>query len=179
MSKRSRRCWTDREVDDAVVRPLGPTFPGLAEPSTAAAELNGAFDIVNQRMGWQDVAGRQILLVPCNRPADALGVIAWQGQRLSCAEICATLRSWEERFAAIPVALDAWGATLLIGSPPTMRDQALRLAAELAAITTVEDMHEDGDLQRLAEALLSSPEPTRAAGHGEFTSRHWRLNVDD
>ncbi len=78
----ARRCWADRAFSPSVIRPLDTAFPGLAGPLTAVPELDGPFDIVDEKMGWQDVAGRQILLVPCNRPADALGVIAWEGQRL-------------------------------------------------------------------------------------------------
>jgi hypothetical protein len=75
--------------------------------------------------------------VSCRRPADAIGVAGWTGainvwQRP--AQVSAVLRSWEDRFGAIVVGLGFATITLLVPRPPTTDDDALRVAAEVAAL---------------------------------------------
>jgi hypothetical protein len=105
--------------------PFGPEFPGLASAQPLIEEELRA-----------DPAGSALLgLVSCRRPADATGVAGWMGaiNRRTPAELSAVLRSWEDRFGAIPVGLGFATLTLLVSRPPTTRDDALRVAAEVAA----------------------------------------------
>jgi hypothetical protein len=50
------------------------------------------------------------------------------------AEVSAVLRSWEDRFGAVLVGLSFGTMTLLVTRPPTSDDEALRVAAEVAAL---------------------------------------------
>jgi hypothetical protein len=52
----------------------------------------------------------------------------------SSAEVSAVLRSWEDRFGAILVGLAFATMTLVVTRPPTSDDDALRVAAEVAAL---------------------------------------------
>jgi hypothetical protein len=164
------RWW--EEVHPDLTGPFGTAFPGLAAPSDAQVSGGNSFAPVDDELGWQygREPGRQILLVPCHRPADALGVIAWQGQRLGAAEICAMLRSWEERFAAFPIAADGSSITLAVGAPPTTAEQALRLAAEMTAVASPEE-----DVAGTAEALVGPPQSTLS---NDLTPTCWRLDFD-
>lgn len=106
--------------------PFGPEFPGLAPAQPLADEELVA-----------DPAGSALLgLVSCRRPADAIGVAGWLGaiNRRTPAEVSAVLRSWEDRFGAIPVGLGFATLTLVVSRPPITRDDALRVAAEVAAL---------------------------------------------
>jgi Domain of unknown function (DUF4253) len=49
-------------------------------------------------------------------------------------EVSAVLRSWEERFGAMVVGLGFATVTLLVTRPPRTDDDALRVAAEVAAL---------------------------------------------
>ena len=172
------RWWESSDFNPAAIAPFGKPFPGLAQRSTTTSEDAAPFRVVNEKLGWQDTPGRQILLVPCNRPTDVLEVIGWRGQRLEVAEVCAMLRSWEERFAAVPIALDAWATTLAVGRPPTTMEQALHLAVEMAAVSTVETIYYDHDLRTLAAKLLWTPGMPKQPLHGDFTPTHWCLDFD-
>jgi Domain of unknown function (DUF4253) len=94
-----------------------------------------------------------VLLVPCNRPADALIALGHRPETTDAAELGSVLRSWEERFSAVPVELTPSTVTLAVGAPPTTADQALRLAAELHAIAPADDGAREGHLRDLASLL--------------------------
>jgi hypothetical protein len=107
--------------------PFGSTFPGLAPPGpdtgAVAVEL--------------PAGGRaRIGLVSCRRPADAVALIGWTGavNVRSATEVSAVLRSWEDRFGAILVGLGFATITLLVTRPPTRAEDAVHLAAEVAAL---------------------------------------------
>lgn len=107
--------------------PFGPGFPGLApaQPPSDATPL----ELV-------DAAGARLGLVSCRRPADVPALVGWLGtiNVTGAAEISAVLRSWEDRFGAILVGLGFATITLLVTRPPTTDDDALRVAAEVAAL---------------------------------------------
>ncbi len=106
--------------------PFGPAFPGLAAtfPPRDGDPL----------MAEADGAGR-LGLVSCRRPADAIALAGWTGtiNRIEAAEVSAVLRSWEDRFGAVLVGLGFATVTLLVPRPPVSHDDALRVAAEVAA----------------------------------------------
>ncbi|NYJ03908.1 DUF4253 domain-containing protein [Petropleomorpha daqingensis] len=126
--------------------PFHPTFPGLAPMQQGPPVETFAPATGSSRIG----------LVSCRRPADAIGVVGWEGainkwQR--AAEVSAVLRSWEDRFGAIVVGLGFATITLLVTRPPETDDDALRVAAEVAALCP--------DALWQPEALM--PDPPRDA----------------
>jgi hypothetical protein len=135
--------------------PVAP-FPGMAAASpSAAGPLRGdPFDEINddaKREQWEPP--RRLLLVPCHRPADALAVLDWNFSQIPMPLVATVLRSWEERLAAVVVALEPSAITLHIGAPPATIEQALGVAAELMA--TVEAGFDELTQQGLAQLLLT------------------------
>jgi Domain of unknown function (DUF4253) len=159
---------------------FGLPFPRLAAASLASpSRAPDTFRVLDRPLPW-GTAGRRLLLVPCNRPADALSVLGMRGTKLDTADRRAILRSWEERFSVVPVDLSPSLVTFAVGAPPTSRDQALCLAAEMCAITATDECFDRGGIEVLARRLMP----------GEFddeswwdriglTSRFWRLNLDE
>jgi hypothetical protein len=107
--------------------PFGPSFPGLA-PQLASMDV----DPLVAAAGGASRLG----LVSCRRPADALALAGWTGtvNRIEPVEVSAVLRSWEDRFGAVLVGLAFSTITLLVTRPPVSQDDALRVAAEVAAL---------------------------------------------
>lgn len=74
-----------------------------------------------------------LLLVPVTQPADVLATLGWLGA-VNCdvepAALSAVLRSWEQRFGAVPVSLGFDSLTVAVSHPPTDRAEVLRLAHE-------------------------------------------------
>jgi hypothetical protein len=147
--------WKERGADPELTQLFGGSFPGLAEgsppPSPAADVLFRVLAEPEPGAG----AGRRMLLVPCNRPGDALTAFGFQGTTVVAPQICAVLRSWEERFAAVPVAMNPSTMTFAVGAPPTTADQALRLAAEIQAIAPLNDSSHPDRIRNLAHVLLT------------------------
>lgn len=104
--------------------PFGQHFPGPARSQTA--HVPAVFIAGASRLG----------LVSCRRPADAIALAGWTGaiNVTGSAQVSAVLRSWEDRFGAVLVGLSFGSMTLLVTRPPTTRDDALRVAAEVAAL---------------------------------------------
>ena len=117
------------------VRPFGASFPGLAErqASTPASSPPDASD----RSGG--TGATYVVLAACNRPADAISVIGGIAANISAAEVAAVVRSYEERFGAVLIRAAVREIELAITRPPSDRDQALRLAAELWAFAQWSD----------------------------------------
>jgi hypothetical protein len=105
--------------------PFGPEFPGLAPPQTEMTPVLVSAG-GSARLG----------LVSCRRPADAVALIGWLGaiNLVEPAKVSAVLRSWEDRFGVILAGLGFATMTLLVTRPPTSDDDALLLAAEMAAL---------------------------------------------
>jgi hypothetical protein len=104
--------------------PFGPEFPGLAPPQPEQVSA-AAFTAGAARLG----------LVSCRRPADAVALTGWTGaiNITGAAQVSAVLRSWEDRLGAVLVGLSFSTITLLVTRPPTTDEDALRVAAEVAA----------------------------------------------
>ena len=107
-----------------------PPFPGLAPASPPPENPPAPFTLAASN---NDPPGR-LLLIPCNRPADAITQLGGVASTLDAHRISAVLRSWEERFAAAPVHLAPAALTLAVASPPTNHDQWQRLTAEHHAL---------------------------------------------
>jgi hypothetical protein len=178
MDEIAPRAWAARSLEPTAVDPFASEFPGLAaacEPGSCA--WFRSLDVVEQP--WDRRPGRQLMLVPCHRPADALSVIGWEGQNLRVEEVCAVLRSWEERFSAVLVELDESTVTLAVGAPPTQLDHALRVAAELAAVTRLDELWEHPrGLHGVAELLMT--DTPKARRHEQMLTRsRWTLTFDE
>jgi hypothetical protein len=106
--------------------PFGDEFPGLAPPQPTSRTLPIASPGGFARMG----------LVSCRRPADPVALAGWLGtiNVTGPTQVSAVLRSWEDRFGAILVGLGFATITLLVTRPPVTDDDALLLAAEVAAL---------------------------------------------
>lgn len=105
--------------------PFGPEFPGLAP----------RLDLTGEEWTADPGGSAHLGLVGCRRPVDALGLMGWQGplNYRQPAEVSSVLRSWEDRFGVVPMAVGWATLTLLVTRPPTTRTDALRVAAEVAA----------------------------------------------
>jgi len=127
--------------------------------------------------GAPGAEGWVLMLVPANRPADALSVIgAEMTEVMSDEEMTAVLRSWEERFGAVVTSLSAGALGLVVNDPPDEVGQSLQLAAEHAAFAP-EDENLTGPtaLSDLADRLREG-EP----GPGLTRSRHfWNFGWPD
>ncbi len=95
------------------------------------------------------------MIVPCNRPADCVALIGGLAVEADTAGISAVIRSWEERFGAVLVAVEPSTATLAVTAPPTTPEQALAVAAERFAFCPPETV-EPGSLQQYASLLPSA-----------------------
>jgi Domain of unknown function (DUF4253) len=152
-----RTAWESYAAEFEIEEPVG-AFTGVAAPSLTPggqAPTGDPFDEVNdetRRASWQP--GRRLVLVPCTRPADVLAVLGWDYSQIPAPLVAAVLRSWQERFAAVPVQFEPSALTLHIGAPPTRMDQALDLAAEICAIAEAPLAH-GATAADLAQILLT------------------------
>lgn len=84
--------------------------------------------------------------------------------------ISAVLRTWEARFAASVVEVGHATLVLAVAAPLQNEEQALAIAAEMAAFCPPEDMLHAGDFKALAGGLLGTPPPGPVrASHGAQT----------
>lgn len=153
------------------IAPFDERLPPLAPASNAP--LVDPFDPHAVMLDPRPEGCRQLLLVPCNRPADALTRIGMFSQLWTTLTLGAIARSWEERFAAVPVALDSIDVVCFaVGRRPSNHDDALLLAAEQHALAP----GDDADIATKATALLD--DQPRAGGHATrptLTARRWDL----
>jgi hypothetical protein len=152
-----RSAWEDYGFDPN-------QFLGLAEPSNQRSTTD-AFSILDGAEPWSERPGRRLLLVPCTRPADALAVLGFLGERLEPAPQCAVLRSWEERFGAFLVDLSPSSVTFAVHAPPATPEQARRLAAEIAAVATTDELTEVDGIESLAATLQRA--------------QHWQMTFEN
>jgi Domain of unknown function (DUF4253) len=125
----------------------GPTdFPGLAA-AQAGDQPQNPFP------HWALSELARLLLVPCNRPADAIMVIGGVGGENDQRFISAMQRSWEERFGAVIYELAPGMTRLSVARPPTDDEQALALAAEIHACHIIKAELKDRPLHDIAHDL--------------------------
>jgi hypothetical protein len=150
-------------------------FGGLAEPGEMDAPPQSQDPFADAGHGFGMPAAHDarlwLLLVPCNRPADALAILDWSYSEMAPEVTAALLSSWEERFAAVPVQLQPASVVLHIGAPPTSLAQAHALTAEIAA--TTEEVLDSDSLDAGAQLLLSPglPPPTGPC----LTNTAWQI----
>jgi hypothetical protein len=127
-------------------------FPGLAPAAKhRSAPLN---PFASERVG----ADACLLLVPCNRPADAITMLGGLAAEVEAPVISAVLRSWEERFSATAYEVAPDLVKLSVGTPPATEEHALRVAAEHMAFCPPDDGGAPGALRRVASGLLTAEE---------------------
>ena len=129
--------------------PPHTAFAGLAHgnltaaPRRVAADPFGTF-ISTFPSDETPINGWVLMLVPCNRPADAIGITGLQqSEVMSDVAIDAVVRSWEERFGAIVTAVGPGVLALVVDRPPTNADDVRRLAAEQLALAPDDDPNSD------------------------------------
>jgi hypothetical protein len=95
-------------------------------------------------------------LVPVERPADILSATGWTGavNSFTPAELTPYLRSWEERFDALPVALGFDTLHLAIRRAPADADET---AAEVYAFCPDIIDQGIGSVEELAATMIPSP----------------------
>lgn len=101
-------------------------FPGMADP-VPGEQLKNPFP------DWTLAEPSRLLLIPCNRPADAITVIGGIFGETPQEVISAILRSWEERFGAVIIAAFPGLTRVSVARHPTNDEQAQKLAAEIYA----------------------------------------------
>jgi hypothetical protein len=150
-----RQRWSDTPWPTGSTDPF-TTFPGLApaaehrppglNPFAAAAE--------------EPLGDACLLLVPCNRPADAITMLGGLAGVVDAPNISAVLRSWEERFFAVAYEVAPDLVKLAVAAPPASQEHALLLAAEHMAFCPPDDGGAPGALGRVATGLVTSETPT-------------------
>lgn len=135
--------WHERPAPDVD----GPTdFPGLAPPASGEQPENPFPD-------WALTEPARLLLVPCNRPADAIIVLGGVDGENDQQFISAMQRSWEDRFAAVMFEIAPGMTRLSVARPPNDEDQALALAGEVHACHIIKDALKDRPLEDIAHDL--------------------------
>ncbi|WP_221353190.1 DUF4253 domain-containing protein [Streptomyces beigongshangae] len=107
---------------------LAPAGTPDADPDVRAAEVADALT-----GGAGPLEGVRLALVPARRSADIPAAIGWCGPADltdDVAELCAVLRSWEDRFGARVVALAADRLVVSVAAPPRTPAEAAATAAE-------------------------------------------------
>jgi hypothetical protein len=157
--------------------PGGEPFPGLARgaswqsnPPGREAPFREVIDNPD-RVEWRQRP--RLLLVPCNRPADVLAITGWDFSAIPAPVLTAVFRSWEERFAAVPVALDPSGVSLFVGAAPDDDVQAARLAAEHYAIAGAGN--DKAALAAWAERLRAPSTIPDGGGYSDISATRWVL----
>jgi Domain of unknown function (DUF4253) len=146
-----RELWESAGSTPAATYPF-TTFPGLAASAQTPVPRQNPFAGL-ARAG----EAARLLLVPCNRPADAITALGGLACETAPPLISAVLRSWEERFAAVAYAVMPRAVGLSVTAPPLTMDHALALAAEHHCFCPREDAGRAGAPRRLAGELLGDP----------------------
>lgn len=144
----------DAEETAEVLSPFSRSFPGLAP----AEETRIADAVLDE--GLRLLPEGRLGLVTAARPADAIAVLGWQGALnydQAPDELSAVLRSWEERFGAILVAVGFDTLHLLVERPPQSAESAIRVAAEHFAFCTDNVDQGAGSIRELAQELEGAP----------------------
>ncbi|MFF3489451.1 DUF4253 domain-containing protein [Streptomyces sp. NPDC002701] len=122
--------WEDyaAEAEDADWPGPAATGEPEADPDARAAEVTDT--LVGDASPLKDP---RLALVPARRSADIPAAVGWcgpAGLTDDVAELCAVLRSWEDRFGARVVALTFDQLTVSVAAPPRTPAEAAATAAE-------------------------------------------------
>jgi hypothetical protein len=146
-----RQSWSHTPWPPGSTEPF-TDFPGLAP---AAKHSSPGFNpLAAERVG----ADAWLLLVPCNRPADAITMLGGLAGEVEAPVISAVLRSWEERFSATAYEVAPDLVKLSVAAPPATEEQALLVAAEHMAFCPPDDGGAPGALRKVANGLVAAEE---------------------
>jgi hypothetical protein len=160
-----RRSWSHWSWPAGSTDPF-TEFPRLAPPRTEKPIAPDPFQTADEA-GAEEA---RLLLVPCNRPADAITMLGGVGAEVEGPVISAVLRSWEERFSATAYEVAPGIVKLAVAAPPTTEEHALLVAAEHMAFCPPDDGGTPGALRNVARGLLTSEAPT-AESYGSSRER--------
>jgi hypothetical protein len=142
-----------------------PEFPGLADGAAVTDGGMNPFCTIPPELGESS----RLLLVPCNRPADAITQVGGLGSETAPATISAVFRSWEQRFGAVVCAVGP-GLALLSASADTSGErQTELLAAELMAFAPGESGSTPGGFAALVAHLRREPDTVSPDPSGLWT----------
>ena len=142
--------WEQRKSGLASTAPFA-AFPGLA-PAQSGPERVDVFPA----RAFERPA--RLLLVPCNRPADAVTALGGIDGDSDPPVVSAILRSWEQRAGAVLYEVEPGTVRLSIARPPGHVQDALRFAVELYALGSLHDPAPT-DIHGIAEAILAGEQP--------------------
>jgi hypothetical protein len=148
-------------------------FPGLAPATNHTSARSSPFQAAAESAG----EGARLLLVPCNRPADAITMLGGLASEQDAPVISAVLRSWEERFSATAYEVAPGLVKLSVAAPPATIERALLVAAEHMAFCPPEDGGAPGALRKLASALGTAE--GSAAGSEQTSRECWYVGWYD
>jgi hypothetical protein len=131
-------------------------FPGLAPAAKHRSLGSNPFAAAAE----EPLGDACLLLVPCNRPADAITMLGGLTAEPEAPIISAVLRSWEERFSASVYEVAPDLVKLAIAAPPASQEDALLVAAEHMAFCPPDDGGVPGALRKVAQGLVTSEAPT-------------------
>jgi hypothetical protein len=117
----------------------------------------------------------RLLLVPCNRPADAVTALGGVAGTTDPPMVSAVLRRWEERHATILYEVAPSLTRLSIAHPPEDREQALAIATEARAILDRDDPRSASDLAD--ELLGDTPHPSTTHERPTLNRDSWDIAV--
>lgn len=144
-----RQRWAT-DLDDEESYPQWRPWPGATTPQHpgTTAEVNP----LGGAQAYEDSG--QLVLVPAARPADVfltLGPGAFN-DRPGPAETCAVLRSWEDRYGALPLRFSGDTLVVAVRRPPRTMAEAWRAATEMKAFCL--DTFTNGDDEAEVEGLI-------------------------
>lgn len=147
--------WAEPCCQGRCLDPYGAEFPGLSRKSPARADPGAAASATGALLS--SISQVRLGLVAVDRAADVPAVLGWTGAVNRTADVgalSAVLRSWEDRFGAVLVALGFDSLTLSVAAPPTTPARALALAAEHRAFCLDNFLLQPGDLRVFSAGLL-------------------------
>jgi hypothetical protein len=146
-----QRSWSQTPWPPGSTDPF-TDFPGLAPAAEHRSPALDPFAADRTR------AEACLLLVPCNRPADAITMLGGLAGEVEASVISAVLRSWEERFSAVAYEVAPDLVKLSVTAPPATQKHALLVAAEHMAFCPPDDGGAAGSLRKVADGLLAPEE---------------------
>ncbi len=156
----------------SAIHPFNLRFPGLAISSATPEPL--AADPCAALAALADLAAR-LMLVPCHRPADAITLVGGLACETAGPQISAVLRSWEQRFGAMVIAVQPSLLLATVTHPPGDGAQALALAAEHWAFCPPADTGHATPIRDIASRLSTD---TGLPGH-DLTRGLWPIGWYD
>ncbi|MFG2062324.1 DUF4253 domain-containing protein [Micromonospora sp. NPDC048871] len=117
--------------EDSLTAPYGRTWPGLAPELPSRVGVRQHADHWAEQLS-QAQPEMRLGLVAAPRGSDVLATLGWHGaiNHIGVAELCAVLRSWEDRFGVRVIGVGFAELYLSVAAPPSNLDEALPIAAE-------------------------------------------------